>query len=167
MKYRIFAALHSELNSGWIWLGSPALPSRCVVKITNPNNGRSVYCEALQIDNNFLGVYNRDDRCRITDKESALVINAWYRKRLGDFPTQSDQDLQIKPAKNLCGRIQVGRQHPQVVVRLANFLAMVSVTLAIISVGLGIWGLMRDCTKPLPPIGQAEPTISRPLAPSK
>lgn len=51
---KLFAALREDTQQGWVWLQDSCLPARSIVKITNPANGNVVYCEALQIDNNFL-----------------------------------------------------------------------------------------------------------------
>lgn len=124
MNYKIFASLHDELNAGWVWISSSDLPSRSIVKISNPEKGKKVYCEALQIDENFLKKYNDSNRFHIVDASPSLVINSWYRKRLGDFPTQSCPNLEIKPANKLWGKIWACLHHPQVIVRIATYLGL-------------------------------------------
>ena len=164
MRYKIFAALHDELNAGLIWVGSPVLPSRCVVKVRNPKNRKKVYCEALQIDDNFSTKYNADNRYHLKGTPPDLVINSWYRKRLGDFPTQSCQELEITRADNLWGKLWACLHHPQVVVRLATHLALLSVTLGIISVALAVWSPKQCSTEPSLPVDRAQPAASRPSA---
>ena len=56
---KIFAALRDHINEGSVWLQITALPARSIVKITNIESGKSIYCEALQIDPNFLAEYNK------------------------------------------------------------------------------------------------------------
>jgi hypothetical protein len=141
MNYRIFAAVASDVDAGWVWISAPRLPSRCVVRIVNPSNKAVVYCEALQIDENFLSAYNCDGRCTINRDQCALVINAWYRKRLGDIPTQSDQDLNVVAADNPKGKLLSCLQHPQVVIRMGMWLAILSVLLGLLGVALGLLSL--------------------------
>ena len=54
---RIFASLREDAQQGWVWLQNSNFPARSIVKITNPKNKKSIYCESLQIDNNFLRLY--------------------------------------------------------------------------------------------------------------
>lgn len=143
MKYRIYASLYDEINEGWVWLASPKLQSRCIVLISNPRNGKKVYCEALQIEENFRALYNKGSRKNIEDLNSSLVINAWYRKRLGDFPTQSEQELEIFPADNVWGKIRSCFHHPQVIVRIGTWLGVISAILGLLSFVLAILSLLK------------------------
>lgn len=45
--FTIFATLKEYAHEGWVCLHDPSLQSREIVKITNPENGKSVFCEAL------------------------------------------------------------------------------------------------------------------------
>jgi hypothetical protein len=141
MKYTVFAATPEDINSGWVWLGSPTLPSRIVVRITNKKAGKSVYCEALQIDDNFLNIYNVSGRIPICKPDEALVANAWYRKRLGPVETQSAYELEVEFVDNFRGRLRSCLQHPQTVIRLATWLGIMSVGLGILGVVLGLIGV--------------------------
>ena len=139
MRYRIYSSLHDEIDAGWVWLGTPILPPRCIVKIRNPNSKKIVFCEALQIDSNFRRKYSEsEDRIPIDEPTSSLVISCWYRKLLGDLPSKSEYELEILPADNLWGRLRSCLQHPQVVVRLGIWLAMISAILGVIGVVLGL-----------------------------
>ncbi len=141
MKYTVFAATSEDIDSGWVWLGSPIPISRIVVRITNKNGGKSVYCEALKIDRNFLKIYNAPGRIPICTPDKALVANAWYRKRLGLLETQSEYELEVKFADNFCGRLRSCLQHPQTVVRLATCLGIMSVVLGLLGILLGLVGV--------------------------
>jgi len=147
MKYRIYASLNDEINAGWIWIGTPTLPSRCIIRICNLANGKKVYCEALQIEDNFTNRYNKDGRCTINDAKSSMVINAWYRKKLGDLATQTDQDLDITSADNWWGKVRSCVQHPQVIVRIGTWLGIISVGLGLLGVALGILSLRGNGTR--------------------
>lgn len=135
MKYKIFAALQEDINTGWVWIGKSKVQQRAVVKIVNKENGKKIYCEALSLDENFKKKYNNEPRIPIKKLDNSIVINEWYRKRLGNIKTQLDYDLEIEEIDNLCGKVCATLQHPQVVVRIA-------VTLGIISVILGFFGLI-------------------------
>jgi hypothetical protein len=139
MPYKVYAALSEDINSGWVWVAHPEVPSRTVVRIVNQSNGKDIYCEALAIEPNFVSTYDSaGGTCPIKGAANAIVINAWYRMRLGDIRTQSSYDLTISPAENLWGRMQACIQHPQVVVRLSTWLGILGLCLGIVGVGLGI-----------------------------
>ena len=138
---RIFAALREDIQQGWVWLQIPNLPSRSIVKITNPNNGKSIYCEALQIDQNFLDFYNQPNRIAISDPQNALVISGWYRAGLGDLSTKSDVHLCVNPCNLSWGKLRACLHHPQIIVRVAAWLGLISVALGLVGVALGAMSL--------------------------
>ena len=60
-EYKIFAALHDDVSAGNVWITQDSgckSGKRQIAKITNPTNKNTIYCECLQIDNNFLEKYN-------------------------------------------------------------------------------------------------------------
>ena len=134
---RLFAALHEGAQQGWVWLQDPTLPARSLIRIKNPDNGKVVYCEALQIDENFLDTYNQKPRFTISTPKEALVISGWYRAALGGVSTQSDVHLSIKPCNSWWGKFKASTHHPQTVVRVAAWLGLISVILGLWSAVLG------------------------------
>ena len=129
----VFAALRDDFNQGWVWLQNPELPARSVVKITNCTNNKAVYCEALQIESNFLSEYNQSPRFPITDPSASIVLSYWYRAKLGGIATQSDLAFTIRPANSPWGKFRACTNHPQTVVRVAAWLGLISVLLGILS----------------------------------
>ena len=143
---KVFAALRDDSHQGWVWLQKPELQARSVVKITNCATGKSVYCEALQIDTNFLSEYNQSSRFSITDPSASIVLSYWYRAALGGIETQLDLAFIVKPANCLWGRFRACTHHPQLVVRVAVWLGLVGVILGFFGVLLGIaslWPALR------------------------
>jgi hypothetical protein len=136
--FKVFASTVEEAQQGWVWLESSSLPPRSIVKLTNIATGNTLYCEALQIDENFLHHYNKPQRISITSPASSIVMNGWYRSKLGNLVKQSTAQISIKPANGHCGRFMACAHHPQVVVRVAAWLGLISVTLGIIGVLLGV-----------------------------
>jgi hypothetical protein len=135
---KLYASLDDHIGEGFVWLLRPCLPSRCVVKITNPESRRSVFCEALQLEANFIQRYNQPPRFNITDPESSLVMSSWYRARLGNLETQREYALEVVEANSWCGKIRACLHHPQIVVRVAVWLGIVSVALGALGVVLGV-----------------------------
>ena len=138
---KLFAALREDMHQGWVWLQYPNLSARSIVKITNPTNEKSIYCEALQIDSNFRAIYNQSPRIIIDNPQTAIVINGWYRARLGGLLTQENIPLTIKPCDSVCGRIMACIHHPQTVVRVAAWLGLISIILGFIGLALGLMSL--------------------------
>lgn len=139
--FTIFAARDEDSHQGWIWLQDSTLPPRGIVRITNPNTKLSVYCEALQIDGNFLAQYNAHPRIKIAAPATALVISAWYRASLGGLETQTNLKLQISPTNSWWAHFRACVQHPQIVVRLATWLGGLGFILGVIGLLLGVASL--------------------------
>ena len=73
---KIYASQQNDIGEGLVWIKKADLPPRCVVKITNSESGRIVFCEALQIEKNFLKQYNQSPRFSIDNPETSIVISA-------------------------------------------------------------------------------------------
>ena len=130
----IYAALYENFSDGVVWLSIDGLPPRCVVKITNIESGHSVFCQALQFDANFLRRYNNGPGTRcIESPESSIVMSYWYRAKLGGckaLETGPNHTLQIKAAKpwtRWWWGIRACMHHPQLAIRVAVWLATVSI----------------------------------------
>lgn len=139
--FKLSASLREDTQQGWVWLQDTSLPARSIVKIKNPANGNVVYCEALKIDKNFLSAYNQSPRITISSPESALVINGWYRAKLGGLSTQSDISLNIKPSNCWRGKFKACTDHPQIIVRVAAWLGAIGLFLGIVGLVLGVVSL--------------------------
>ena len=149
-SFRLFAALHEDIAEGFVWLQQEGLPARGIVKIARRSNGaKSIFCEALQLEKNFLTRYNndRERRCKIRsdDETSALVVNHWYRAKLGKpgppLETKTDYQLEITPANSLPGRLCACVQHPQLVVRVATWLGAIGIGLGFVGALFGVVGI--------------------------
>jgi hypothetical protein len=134
---KIYASLDDHIGEGFVWLQNSDLPARCVVKITNPETKRVVFCEALQLEENFLKRYNQPPRYMIKDPGSSIIMSGWYRIRLGGLQTQHEYALEVTEADSWCAKIRACLHHPQIVVRVAVWLGLVSVALGALGVILG------------------------------
>lgn len=143
ISMKIYAATSEDSQQGWVWLQISALPSRSVVKITCADTSKSIYCEALQIDKNYLTSYNQSPRITITDPTEALVINAWHRAKLGGIDTQSVRMLNVKAANSVWGKIRACIDHPQIGIRVAIWLGLLSVALGLIAIAPLLVALVR------------------------
>ncbi len=138
---KIFAALHDDIAEGFVWLFQPGLPARSVVRITNTINRKRIYCEALQIDSNFLRRYELSRTSKISDVNTSIVMSAWYRDKLGGLKTLEEYPLEVVESKGwLSGLSKLRAQctHPQLVVRMAIRIGLWSLFLGV----LGLAGVM-------------------------
>ena len=135
---KIYAALQEDMQQGWVWLQDKNLSPRSIVKITNLATGKRIFCESLQIDQNFLNTYNQSPRITISDPMSSLVISAWYRESLGGLGSQQEASIKIQALNSWYGRFMACIYHPQTVVRVAAWLGLWSIALGAIGVVLGI-----------------------------
>jgi hypothetical protein len=138
MKYLVLRALHEDINSGWVWLDGRTSSSRCVIRITNKENRRRIYCEALEIDDYYL-------KHRDLEKDSPVkrvAVNEWYRNKLKVEPCK-EADLEIVNADNKLGKLKANCHHSQNIVRFSTYLAIISIVLGIISLILSILGIIK------------------------
>jgi len=140
---KIYASLDEDIGEGFVWLQKPGLPTRGIVRITNADSGRNIFCEALQFEKNFLEKYNQSPRFVIERPDLSIVMSGWYRTRLGDLQTQREYPLEIATADSWYGKIRACTHHPQVVVRLAVWLGVLSVVLGIAGVLLGVASVLE------------------------
>jgi hypothetical protein len=139
MKLRVFASLVEDLNQGWVWLPEKTVSERAVVKIKNLDSGKVIYCEALQLGENYLHRYNTNDRTfKITDKNSTIVANEWYRRKLQIENTYDSVEFDISKCENPYGHLRACLDNPQIVIRLATELGIISVILGLISLTIAL-----------------------------
>lgn len=136
--YKVLAATREDMNEGWVWLSQHDFAPRSIVKIRSKVNNKVVYCEALEMDGNFINDYNKSPRVSISQNGNTIVMNGWYRIRLGGIETKQNHDLVVSGSNGLWGKFRASTGHPQVVVRLATWLAVISVGLGILGVCLAL-----------------------------
>jgi len=140
-KYSIYAALREDINSGWVWGNDSRFKKRVIVCLSNPKARKKIYCEGLGIDKNFLKNYDEigGGRKLIQFDKDVLVVNEWYRKLLSldDWSNQSEYELDITIVDNWIGKLWSCFHHPQIIVRIASRLAVISVIEGIIGIVLG------------------------------
>lgn len=138
MIFKIYASLYEDITAGWVWIGKRECIQRAVIKIKNKTAGKSIYCEALEIDGNFINKYREKTGKLIDSQERALIINEWYRKRLGNLEPQKEYDLEIKYRIKLFGKIKAIMEHPQEAIRIASWLAFLSIVIGVLGLAMGL-----------------------------
>lgn len=145
-RLKTFACLHDDINEGFVWLEDKTLPPRSIVKIRNSATGKSVRCEALQIEQNFLRLYNQKPRLTIKEPGASLVISGWYRSKLGGLQTQCEYDLEITKSNTPWGKLRASTQHPQGALRVAVWLGILSILIGV--AGFKPWAWFQSRPQP-------------------
>ena len=139
MDYYVLASLAEDVNSGWCWVKDPNISNRSLVLIKNNINGKFIVCEALSIDSNFKKKYGNSisslNNIKKPASSNVILMNAWYREKLGINKTQSNYKLQIEFVTKWCigKRIKACTMHPQVAIRLSTWLGVIGIFVGAIS----------------------------------
>lgn len=164
---RIYAARSEDVQQGVVWARRPGMPPRCVLRISNPANGKAIHCEAMSIDDNFLRDYNQSPRFSIHAHGDALVISGWHRALLGGVETGADVNLTVEERNGPWGKLRACLDHPQTVVRVGAWLGAIGLGLGVVGFALSLWGLWLAYSPPtpasLPTKAAAAPGHARPL----
>lgn len=128
-KHKVFAALHTEVRRGCVW-NNEGYTNR-LIKIKHKS--KSIVVSNRRIDKNFECVYNKEKTFTLTG--NAIVIDEYYRVKLGNLDTQKEYDLEIKPIKScdLCSNLKYLNEHPDDVVRITYYFTWFGIVLGIIS----------------------------------
>jgi hypothetical protein len=140
--FLILAALDSETKEGWVWL--PLSSKWTTDAVSIKHHDHSVICERRVVDKNFRRLYETETGATLPTDDNFIVINAWYRQRLGINDTKVKLPLEIREEPGLCAKhISVFWQHPNALVRTNILIALVSIGLGILGVVLGIVSFCR------------------------
>ena len=131
--------MHEDIAQGIVWLPRDGRPARCIVKITNPRSGKSIFVERLEFDENFRKRYNQRRLPRSIEHvdSAAIVINQWYRSTLC-IETNHKYPLGIHTPNRWWGNLRAILQHPQVAVRISCWLGILGVVLGLLSLALSL-----------------------------
>jgi len=162
LNFHVYHALHDDTDKGWVWFLNPAFTARMTLKIRNPSNGKSVYCEYRDIDEPFLTLYNERAHTRPIDPEGTyhageyfqirdstkfediLVISGWYRSALG-IPGANTCSLDVrKPRSASWADLRAACQHPEPGVRVATRVAILGTWLAVVGLLAALVEVLRD-----------------------
>ena len=96
----------------------------------------------LQFDENFIHHYNENSSTiKIEGRDTSIVMSGWYRAQLGDLEKQRDDPLNVVLANGAAGKLLACVGHPQVAIRVAVCLGIISVALGVVGFVLGFIGL--------------------------
>ena len=140
IRCKVFTSMWEDSNEGWVWIPpEKAFNSRDYISLKELKNNKEVVVTCRKIDTNFLSRYNHPRRKRIEDVNSAIVINSWYRDKLGELQTGAEYEFEIKKIGKLNPKkLMMLIQHPDNAIKLATWLAFLSILLGGVSVLLTI-----------------------------
>lgn len=136
-SYKIYATLHSEVKKGTVWTYKE-FDDISLIKITNTDNKKSIIVAYRFIDNNFEKKYNESKskeeyKINNTKQPQPIIIDDYYRKKLGDLTTQKYYSFKIEPVKSYWYRLRYLREHSDEVVRITYWLAQLSIIISFFS----------------------------------
>lgn len=129
-KYKVFAALHSEARTGCVWNGEGYKNRLIKVKYQS----KTIVVSNRRIDENYKKEYNDGTRYSLTS--NAIVIDEYYRIRLGNIETQNEYCFETNPVKccDVYSNLKYLNQHPDDVVRITYYFTLVGFVTSIISI---------------------------------
>ena len=143
--YKVFAALHDESNAGWIWMPPEnGFTSRDLITITSLTKKKKVYCDCRIIDDNFQSYYKKETGNSIDNKYNTIVISDYYRNKLGGLNTEEEYEFEIVRGKCFVSKIRTLLQHPDNIVKIATWLAIISIGIGLLSILSSILSLHSD-----------------------
>jgi len=146
VNYKVYASLNEDIDTGRCWISTPKVPTRSIISMKS-ESGKRTYCEAMQIESNFLNHYNVKATTKKIDLDTepnVIVMSEWYRHRLGDLETQQEYEIEIASKDNYWAKFRACCHHPQIVVRLTTWLALLAIILGVIGVVLGSDRVSRE-----------------------
>ena len=138
-------ALSEDINAPYVWLSETPCNSRDIVKITNIDTTKSIWCEVVKASDNYIKRYNNNVRTlSISSNKPFIVANSWYRNKL-DLVKNTESNITLKTSRYplFVKQLLASYTHPDNAVRLATDIALVSLFLGIVGLVLGIISLCK------------------------
>jgi hypothetical protein len=157
MKYSQFISRHEDIEAGQVWFYPRGFGRREVVKVSCTGTNRAIYCEALEIDENFRWIYERDVKEKLPKlgAGSIVVMNRWYRDLLDLGSPSQVKDVELEVCRAPFGlglyfSLRACLMHPQAIVRVATWLGLLGMLLGVIGARESIrdllhWNLICGC----------------------
>ncbi len=139
--FKIRDALDEHTDAGFVMLQLAGFKGKHIVSITNKENNKKIWCEAIEFGHHFCKKYNSKKRGKkIKEADNTIVINKWYGDKL-DIET-SDEDKEIALSIELTGKVgalKAALTHANTLVRLATQIAIVFVVLGVVGAFITLW----------------------------
>jgi len=150
-KYICRVALAENIEAGFVWLSEPKVESREIVRIKNIDENRTIFCQSLNIDQNFCKKYNNGIRITtINETDAYIVANKWYRDKL-KIDKNSEVKLEVNVAntriKKMWWAYLAAKKHPENSIRISTHIATLSLVLGALGIIFAITPLFTSCSK--------------------
>lgn len=126
--YRVHASLIADSRIGDVWCYEKDIKSRLIIIKYGKD---SIIVTRRLIDENFEKFYNKKDSKRwfVSSLKNSIVIDSYYREKLGILETHKDYDLTIKKVGKCAihNHLRYLYQHPNDSIRITFWLAIVSI----------------------------------------
>lgn len=142
---KILASIKTDAMEGWVWICPTLISENGFYKIENLDTNKKVFCYLRIVDENFVSQYNSSQRTfKLNKEDNSVVINEFYRKKLGIAKANMDYNLEITEAGWYSKYLSFEFSHPNPYVRQSSRLTLISFFIGIIALGLTIWTIIKD-----------------------
>ncbi|MDA0125997.1 MULTISPECIES: hypothetical protein [Vibrio] len=143
-KLIVRASKIEDIGAPYIWGVGFDYPHKEIIRIKNPVSGRKVWVEFMFGDENFRKSYNERKTRTINSNEQTLIISQWYREII-EVNKNESIELEVKKSRLplWIKTMLAARKHPDSTVRLATYLAVLSVVLGVIGCAPIIGDIIR------------------------
>jgi len=135
-----------DIAAPFIWTAGIDIEHKEIVRIKNLNNKNKVWVEIFNGADNFIKNYNdRETTISIRATDKVIIASDWYRNLLG-LDKNKTNSIEIKCSKLplFIKSFLAAKSHPDTNVRLATYLAILSVILGIVGIYPVISGLFTS-----------------------
>ncbi|MGF1689645.1 hypothetical protein [Photobacterium kagoshimensis] len=134
-----------DIAAPFVWTVGIDVDHKEIVQIKNLTKKKKVWVEILNGTDNFIKNYNDRKTISIKSSDKTLIASEWYRKLLGLDKNQINK-IEIKHSKFplFIKTFLAAKSHPDTNVRLATYLAILSVILGVIGAVPVITGLVMS-----------------------
>ncbi len=144
--YTVYPSLRDDIHEGYVWTNDSRVQegTRPIVHIRHPDSNKSVYCEALYLGDSDVRYFNANDCChQIDPKDQVILMNGWYRGRLGGIQPYQEKKLAITISRGPWSWFRVSLDHPQSLVRQSAWFGIIGTLLGVLGLAVGIPGLIK------------------------
>ncbi len=107
-------------------------------------SGKKIICYLRVVDWNYINQYNSGKTVNIKETDHVLIINEYYRKRLGLCETNVDVKMKVTKCNWFRKFVNLDFGHPNPYVRSNNKMTIISILLGLISIGLTVLTIFNN-----------------------
>ncbi len=140
---KILASRKTDAMEGWAWICPTLITENGFYKIINKSTKKEVTCYLRIIDDNYISEYKTGNTLTLKKDDKSIVLNEFYRKKIGVENTNTKFSLEIKKAGWYFEYLSFEFSHPNPYVRQSSRLTLISFCIGIIALGLTLLTIIR------------------------